>query len=343
MVKLVLETNNGCKDSITRVYRVKSEVVAGFRVNAPCFPAITEFRDSASASASPIVSRIWDFGDMNGGSGDSVDHQYMSAGTYSVLYVVTNAEGCADSMRRSVPITATPTISITAGVNNPFCIGDSLLVTVNGGSSIMWLHDNNTSRARYFWKKGLYKVRAYNGPQCYVEDSILVATHPPANISAGKDTVVLKGRTLFLNAGGGVSYNWKPASAVDDTAKQNPKIRPLTPTSFYLTATDSNGCIGYDTVLVDIREPGFIRIPNLITPNGDKKNDVWDLKELPMADLCSVRIYNNEGVLVYSTSNYNNDWDGTFRGQKLPEGVYFYQLECPFEPEPYKGYIQIIR
>lgn len=343
VVKLVLETKNGCKDSVTHVYRVKAQVFVGFKVNAPCFPKITEFRDSASTSASPIVSRVWDFGDMNGGSGDSVDHQYMSAGTYSVLYVVTNSEGCADSMRRSVPITATPTISITAGTNNPFCIGDSLLVTVSGGTSVMWLHDFNTNRARYFWTKGLYKVRAYNGPQCFVDDSILVKTHPTAKISAGPDTLVLKGRILNLSGDGAVIYNWKPASAVDDTAKQNPRIRPLTPTSFYLQGTDSNGCIGYDTVLVDVKEPGFIRIPNLITPNGDKKNDVWDLKELPMADLCSVRIYNNEGILVYSVSNYNNDWDGSFRGKKLPEGVYFYQLECPFEPEPYKGYIQIIR
>ncbi|MEN9510395.1 MAG: hypothetical protein RLZZ370_214 [Bacteroidota bacterium] len=343
VVKLLLETKNGCKDSITRVYIVKARVYAGFRVNAPCFPQITEFRDSASTSASPIVSRTWDFGDMNGGSGDSVDHQYMSAGSYSVLYVVTSAEGCADSMRQQITIAATPTIAITAGSNNPFCFGDTLLVDVTGGTSVMWMHDNQTMRTRQFWTPGLYRVRAYNGPQCFVEDSVLVKRYPAPVVSAGTDTILVKGRFISLNGSGGKTYSWKPASALDNPGVQNPKSRPLVPTTFYLEATDSNGCIGYDTVFVDITEPGFIRIPNLITPNGDQKNDLWDLKELPMADLCSVRIYNNQGILVFSASNYNNDWDGTFRGTKLPEGVYFYQLDCPFEPEPYKGYVQIIR
>lgn len=342
-VKLVLETSNGCKDSITLVYRVKARVYAGFSVNAPCFPAATDFMDSASASASPIVSRTWDFGDMNSGSGDTVTHQYMNAGTYSVLYVVTNSEGCADSMRRSVPITAKPTITLTAGSNNPFCPGDSLQVTVNGGTSVLWLHDNQTARTRMLTYPGWFRVRAYNGPQCYEQDSILVKRYANPKINAGADTVLVKGRMIVLNATGGVSYLWKPSKELDDSTKQNPKGRPLTPTSFYLQGTDTNGCIGYDTIFVDIREPGFIRIPNLITPNGDNKNDVWDLRELPMSDLCNVRIYNNLGVLVYSASNYNNDWDGTFKGSKLPEGVYFYQLECPLEPEPYKGYIQIIR
>jgi len=38
-------------------------------------------------------------------------------------------------------------------------------------------------------------------------------------------------------------------------------------------------------------------------------------------------VYSRSGQLVFSSTGYNNDWMGTYKGQQLPEGNYFYQLD----------------
>jgi len=43
-----------------------------------------------------------------------------------------------------------------------------------------------------------------------------------------------------------------------------------------------------------------------------------------------------------STRNYQNDWNGTFKGKKLPEGRYYYYLETK-DGVVYKGAINILK
>jgi gliding motility-associated-like protein len=67
-------------------------------------------------------------------------------------------------------------------------------------------------------------------------------------------------------------------------------------------------------------------IPTIITPNDDQINDRWEIPCLVGTDFPgnSVTIYNQWGDVVFSKSNYTNDWEGTYNGQKLPAATYFY-------------------
>ena len=66
---------------------------------------------------------------------------------------------------------------------------------------------------------------------------------------------------------------------------------------------------------------------NVITPNGDGRNDVLRFDDL--GDFSSVELYvfNSWGHTVYENVNYNNDWGGTKDGNPLPAGSYFYILK----------------
>ena len=57
---------------------------------------------------------------------------------------------------------------------------------------------------------------------------------------------------------------------------------------------------------------------------------------------CKVIIVNRNGTEVYSTTNYNNEWDGTINGSELPEGTYYYIIDCP-DGREFNGPITIIR
>jgi gliding motility-associated-like protein len=66
-------------------------------------------------------------------------------------------------------------------------------------------------------------------------------------------------------------------------------------------------------------EPPTIVIPNIFSPNGDGVNDLFTIQNLLLYDYRSIIIYNRWGKSVYSSNQYNNDWDG----KNVPDGVYF--------------------
>ncbi len=82
------------------------------------------------------------------------------------------------------------------------------------------------------------------------------------------------------------------------------------------------GCIG--TVGQDVIELDQCVIPQGISPNNDSLNDSFDLSSF---DVSKIEIFNRNGTLVYSKSNYSNEWFGqTNDGDELPVGTYFYSM-----------------
>lgn len=68
-----------------------------------------------------------------------------------------------------------------------------------------------------------------------------------------------------------------------------------------------------------------VEIPNVFSPNGDNKNDFFEIKFLTDQPTKELTVYNRWGVKVFENLNYDNKWDGkTTDGQALSEGTYFY-------------------
>lgn len=83
-------------------------------------------------------------------------------------------------------------------------------------------------------------------------------------------------------------------------------------------------------------------VPNVITPNGDGKNDTFEIVGLELFKRHKLVVFNRFGNEVFKSINYRNDW----AGENLNEGTYFYYLEI----EDYtgtvhrdKGYILLVR
>jgi gliding motility-associated-like protein len=62
--------------------------------------------------------------------------------------------------------------------------------------------------------------------------------------------------------------------------------------------------------------------PNAFTPNNDGNNDVFELVIGQFVSSFEMKVFNRWGELVYSTTNEEDKWDGTYRGIELPEGTY---------------------
>jgi gliding motility-associated-like protein len=72
-----------------------------------------------------------------------------------------------------------------------------------------------------------------------------------------------------------------------------------------------------------------IRIPNAFTPDRDAFHDTWYIQNLEQYPDAVVNIYDNQAQLVYhAAGNYSEQpWDGTFNGQILPVGTYYYGIQ----------------
>lgn len=108
----------------------------------------------------------------------------------------------------------------------------------------------------------------------------------------------------------------------------------------WLKYTTSNECIDSVTMEVTIKND-VLTIPNVITPNGDGANDVFQITNLENYMSSELKIFNRYGKRLYSQENYQGDWDGG----NLREGVYFYTLKAIgyFGTDEYQGYITILR
>lgn len=107
-------------------------------------------------------------------------------------------------------------------------------------------------------------VRVANGENIFVNFSSALcdatATYTfqfrdPPTAFAGEDTTICPDTELALNGEGGVSLSWLPHPTLSDTSVANPIVIPLNLTAYYLRVVDQFGCVGFDTVVVDLNPP----------------------------------------------------------------------------------------
>jgi gliding motility-associated-like protein len=118
------------------------------------------------------------------------------------------------------------------------------------------------------------------------------------------------------------------------------------PVKFTYTVCDDacSGLCNEGEILI-LYNTGSCKGNNVLTPNNDGANDQFiipciDNENLPNNSLV---ILNELGNTIYEESPYNNTWDGTFNGQTLPEGTYYYIFRKDDNSSVVQGFISIER
>ncbi|MBX9851490.1 MAG: gliding motility-associated C-terminal domain-containing protein [Cytophagaceae bacterium] len=75
-------------------------------------------------------------------------------------------------------------------------------------------------------------------------------------------------------------------------------------------------------------------IPNLVTPNSDGKNDLFEITALPEGS--GLKVFNRWGDDMYQNSDYDNQWVA------VTDGIYYFELILP-DGKKYKGWVNIVR
>jgi gliding motility-associated-like protein len=96
----------------------------------------------------------------------------------------------------------------------------------------------------------------------------------------------------------------------------------------FISGTCGEGNICADQLLIEFEncdnENNF-SFPNVFTPNFDGTNDLFEIQDLP--ENTELIILNRWGNAVFSSTNYQNNWDGkNTLGIELVDGVYTYKF-----------------
>jgi gliding motility-associated-like protein len=159
-----------------------------------------------------------------------------------------------------------------------------------------------------------------------VKDTVVVTVLPEMQVSGGRDTAVVVGQPLQLQASGGMQYLWVPAIGLNNPNIVNP-VGTYDGSFEYITymlyAENEIGCRDSATVTIRVFKTNpQIFVPTAFTPNGDNRNDRFTFVPVGITKIDYFRVYNRWGQLVYSSVSHMPGWDGRIGGKEQGSGVF---------------------
>jgi gliding motility-associated-like protein len=167
---------------------------------------------------------------------------------------------------------------------------------------------------------------------------------PQLQLLSKQGTSVSKGQTVELTASGASSYTWATAAGIiNGQTSATLNVRPAQTTTYTVTGTNATGCTSTSSITITVLEDYNLVGNNVMTPNGDGKNDFFVIKNIDMYPNNELRIFDRAGRAIYNKKGYNNEWDGSVNGKPLEENTYYYIIDLGNSVKPIKGFITIVR
>ncbi len=285
---------------------------------------------------------------------------YSTSGIYVDTF--TAANGC-DSIRT---LQLTVNEKVTSTVNIAVCQGRSYygystsgvyvdtFASIGGCDSIRTLHLTVTSYdivnrnvsicegEKYFaggsaqTAAGIYYDTVIANANCGSVIITNLAVNPVPQLNAGPGIQLCFGDSVVLNPGSYTNYLWSNNSVL-------PTLVIRTPGRYWVRVTNMYNCKAADTVIVSSLICKDIKIPNVFSPNNDGINDTWRINQLQYLANVAVEIYNRWGQIVYKSVGYSKPWDGTYNGNKVPAGTYYYIINTPELKQKFTGWVFVVQ
>lgn len=345
---IVTSENVGCvpRETNAVVFTALAPPVAGF--DAPAQSCVgNEVTFAQQSTGDPQATRVyqWTFGDGKTSQEDDPATVYDSPNTFQVSLKVSYAgvQLCSATDSKTIEI-ITPMTPVIAASAMRMCDGESTALSISGSfASVTW-SNGDTSQDINVGAAGEYTVTTVDGNGCTASDQIIIEQKPIPVITVSSDKqAIAAGQTVQLLAQGADTYVWSPGRTLNDSTVSNPLAAPLVATIYTVTGSLYDGCPAQGTITIQVSgEVINIVAPILFSPNGDDFNQVWIIEGVENYPDCSLNIFDKRGGKVFETIGYQNNWDGTIKGNPLPLGVYYYVFGCP-NKKSLTGTVTVIR
>lgn len=261
--------------------------------------------------------------------------------TYTLT--ITDGNGCAASDETTVTVSDDPPVD--AGVDQSDCAGQP--VTIGGsptttvpGATVVWSPSTGIDDPTAFNPNAApqttttYTVTV-TSDTCTGQDMVTVSIQEGAEagfnmrLEPNCDNI----RAFFTDLSDGASqWLWDFGDGAT-SMEQFPQHyfaygQDITVT---LTVTDGSGCAGSVTQTfpaTTFSDLVSYEVPNIFTPNGDGKNDVFKMNTEVILGACmDMKVFNRWGQKVFESDGGNVEWSGrNFAGEECVTGTYFWTI-----------------
>ena len=310
-------------------------------ITQDCFPFEVVFLNKSIGG----VTYEWNFGDGHTSSQpDSVFYLYEEAGLYDVSLSAFDENTClkVDIATGQIRVFE-PFFEIPA--DQLICQYDQVELRAAGSTIYRWAPamglsetdiPNPTASPDTTTTYYLY-MKDYR--DCELEDSVIVTVIPEITADfdlqkvydcASRPSIRIANKSLLAN-----EYLWDYGDGIRESVEDSIIRYHYEKSGTYnvrMFASNNGRCTQVREEKVFISD---IFIPNIVTPNGDEKNETFEIiTDAPV----SLTIFNRWGKILYQDGHYQNNWNAS----GLPSGIYYYELQLE-DDASCKGWLQVLK
>lgn len=270
--------------------------------------------------------------------------QNLSVGEYIVT--ITDDSGC--ELISNFILDAPNPLFLSAEFDNADCDGfDSGSIEVNqtsGGTApytyfLNGVNENNNTVFENL-SSGNYEVEVMDNNGCTTSITDIIEDAEIPVIDLGEDYSVVLGDLVNLNPSINnitiQNIQWNASEFLSCEDCLNPEVTPLFSGQYLLEIISEDGCVGIDSVFINVEKLRRFYAPTAFSPNSDGYNDYFTLYGSPEVALIKrLLVFNRWGAVVYEgqdlpAADGSTGWDGQFKGKTMNAGVFTWMAEIEF-------------
>lgn len=319
----VVSNNSGCFSSGVITITVSAPPTI---IITPSSAPLVCTGSSVTLVASGTNSYTWNPGGLTGST-------VAVSPTVTTTYTLLGGTGaCTATAIQQVTVTSGINFTVTP-TNMLVCAGTRTVITSNGAQNYVWLPGNFTGSTITInpTASTIYSVTGSVG-SCLATKTVSVkVSKVQADFAIVNDGGDNFSTLQFQNLSSGQTVNHWYFNNGTDTYASDPGVYFGEPGTYVacLYVKNNQGCA--DTLCKAVTvgcADNAVFIPNTFTPNENNINDVFKVVTLPQCiTKFKMYIFNSWGQKIYYSEKFEEGWDGTFKGDIVPEGVYAYRVE----------------
>jgi len=264
-----------------------------------------------------------------------------SAGNYSIT--VSDKAGCQGNDDMKLKINPLPLVEANEAT---VCTGESAVLHATGALTYEW---EGLGKGNDFViapsETTTYYVIGTDQNGCKNEAEVEIVVHKFPNVRAEiSEEKVLQGESVVMTPitnSSDIVLEELPSGTILYEGETAPVYLVPDSSSNYLLTGLLNNCP--DTANLSVNVIDLIKVPSMITPNGDGLNDVWIIENIDDYPDVEISVFNRWGNTVFHQYGYENTFEGKIDGDDLPSSVYYYVIKLNFRDFIYKGSLTIMR
>ena len=273
-------------------------------------------------------------------------------GTYTVKLISgTDGNAIADQCNLETPVGATQNFYVKDTVSAAFtfrllqgCRHDTINYfndAINGKTNWNWQFDYGTSTeinpTIVYSSFGNKTTKLITGNGFCSDTSVvdffinhdslraaftMPSVYCPNDLAYFKDTSIGKITNWYWLFGNGLQSTLQTPPPQQYTTAGSDRLYPV-----QLIVKSDKACYDTATTYLKVANNCRIAVPSAFTPNNDGLNDYLYPLNAYKASHLTFTLFNRQGNQLFSTKDWTFKWDGTFKGEQQPTGVYTWRLQ----------------